>query len=539
MRPLLIAVLSVGAVVTVMLLSPSMWRQLTGSIVDADLVAVNEKPGVRVVFGGDVSLGRRQNAHSASNPSTALEGVPQLKEADLAIVNLESVVANQGEFDVEKGESGPYYFRGRPETLRVLTEQGIDIVQTANNHSGDYGAAALLEQLDLLDQAGIGHAGAGPTRDAACSPVFRRAGDIQLAFFGLDATMPYFSAWADRAGTCFLSLADTQAWQHVLAKRIEQARRKAHVVLVGVHWGDNWQEAPSQRKRRVARAIVNAGADAVLGTSAHLVQGVEMIDGYPVIHDAGNLLFDFVDDRTMAAGVFTLVLSKRGLQQLWFDPLRGRAGRTEKANGAFRAEVLELVAARSRALGSEPTFTTSHRLVWELVPAADRPEPTELLPPNPLPGDVPTAASTPPGDCIAAGVPEEVRIEPVRHGPMTLLGVRVEPQKITSRDMLFVETWWRVDEPVTDNFWIRSQLVPIDNSENHRWQGDHEPCDWLWPTSRFVPGVIYRDKYGVRPPNNRGLINGTLMLKTGVLHKRKVVGHLTDGPLVPVERAEN
>jgi poly-gamma-glutamate capsule biosynthesis protein CapA/YwtB (metallophosphatase superfamily) len=515
-----------------------MWRQLTGSIVDADLIAVNEKPGARVVFGGDVSLGRRQNAHSASNPSEALEDVPQLKEADLAIVNLESVVANQGEFDVEKGESGPYYFRGRPETLRVLTEQGIDIVQTANNHSGDYGTAALLEQLDLLDQAGIGHAGAGPTRDAACSPTFRRAGDVQVAFFGLDATMPYFSAWADRAGTCFLSLADTQAWQHLLATRIEQARRRAHVVMVGVHWGDNWQEVPSQRKRRVAQALVNAGADAILGTSAHLVQGVQMIDGRPVIHDAGNLLFDFVEDRTMATGVFTFVLSKLGIIQLWFDPLRGRAGRTETAKGAFRAEVLELVAARSRGLGSEATFTKSHRLVWELIPATDRPEPTELLPPNPLRPRAPAAALTPPGDCISVAVPEDARIEPVKHGPLTLLGMRVDPQKITKRDMLFVETWWRVDKPVTDDFWIRSQLVPIDGSENHTWLGDHEPCDWLWPTSRFKPGVIYRDKYGVRPPDNRGLMNGTLMLKTGVLHKRKVVGRLTDGPLVLVERTE-
>ncbi|HYO29268.1 MAG TPA: CapA family protein, partial [Thermomicrobiales bacterium] len=90
-----------------------------------------------VAFGGDVILGQSQNALTARDgPTRALGGVPELAEADLAIVNLEGVVANTGA-PVAKGSGRqPFQFRGRPELLAVLAAAGIDVVATANNHSG-------------------------------------------------------------------------------------------------------------------------------------------------------------------------------------------------------------------------------------------------------------------------------------------------------------------------------------------------------------------------------------------------------------------
>jgi hypothetical protein len=112
-----------------------------------------------VAFGGDVILGERQNALTAcSGPANALGGVPELAEADLVIVNLESVIASAGA-PVAKGTPFPFYFRGRPELLAVLVAAGIDVVCTANNHSGDFGTEALLEQVRLLDGMNFGHAG--------------------------------------------------------------------------------------------------------------------------------------------------------------------------------------------------------------------------------------------------------------------------------------------------------------------------------------------------------------------------------------------
>ncbi|WP_431130536.1 CapA family protein, partial [Flagellimonas flava] len=75
----------------------------------------------------------------------------------------------------------------------TLIRGGVDIVATANNHSGDYGPDALVEQGEWLDAAGIGHAGSGRTREEAFRPVFRRAGGLDVAFFALDATQKSFA----------------------------------------------------------------------------------------------------------------------------------------------------------------------------------------------------------------------------------------------------------------------------------------------------------------------------------------------------------
>ncbi|MFS2055919.1 CapA family protein, partial [Variovorax sp. CT11-76] len=101
-----------------------------------------------------------------------LSGIPALREADLRIVNLECVVATTGEQGVDKGEAGSYYFRARPEMLDVLTTARVGIVATANNHSGDYGPGALMEQQWHLRAAGIAWAGSGRDLEAALRPAF-------------------------------------------------------------------------------------------------------------------------------------------------------------------------------------------------------------------------------------------------------------------------------------------------------------------------------------------------------------------------------
>lgn len=121
---------------------------------------------VTIAWGGDVNIGRRfhyrfRHAHGRD----ALARIMPLVEADLRIVNLECVVATCGEECVDKGERSSYYFRARPEMLETLLRGGVDLVTTANNHSGDYGPVALVEQAAWLDMAGIGHAGAGRNRE--------------------------------------------------------------------------------------------------------------------------------------------------------------------------------------------------------------------------------------------------------------------------------------------------------------------------------------------------------------------------------------
>jgi hypothetical protein len=162
-----------------------------------------------VAWGGDVNLGRRQHYRVAElgGPQAMLGNIAALRDADLRIVNLECVVATTGEQGADKDETGAYYYRARPEMIDVLTAARIDLVSTANNHSGDYGPQALLEQKTLLDAAGIGSAGTGPDLEAALQPVMARAGEVRVALFSLDATQPKFAATAWHPGGAYLPLA--------------------------------------------------------------------------------------------------------------------------------------------------------------------------------------------------------------------------------------------------------------------------------------------------------------------------------------------
>lgn len=477
------------------------------------------EPTGTVAWGGDVNLGRRQHYRTPElgGPHRMLGLIAALREADLRIVNLECVVATTGQQGVDKDETGSYYYRARPEMIAVLTAAGIDLVSTANNHSGDYGPQALMEQKTLLDAAGIGSAGTGPSLDAALQPVLRQAGGVRVALFSLDATQPQFGAGDSQPGAAYLSLADPAAWTATLAPRIERARTQADVVLVAVHWGDNLETEPSQAEIAVGHAIIDAGADAILGASAHVLQGIEVYRGRPILHDAGDLLFDAVRNDFVDAGVFTLQLSPGGVEQVRFTPIGVGFGFSEPYVGDHARAASERFAAQCRALGTDTVPTPEGGCAVRLSPPA-----RAGLPPGLASRGAPTVRGSPPPPLRVArpewtvdAVPEDAALPPVQVGPLRLLGVRCVPAQVFGRQLLWVESFWTADAPVQADLRVQFRAVPMRSKTMPAWgQGmDHDPCDWMWPTSRWEPGRIYRDCHGLRPPLPRQMESDVLQLE--------------------------
>jgi len=476
-----------------------------------------------VAWGGDVNLARRQHyrLHELGGAHRMLGGIAALREADLRIVNLECVVAASGEQGVDKGESAPYYYRARPEMLAVLTEAGIGMVATANNHSGDYGPDALMEQHGLLDAAGIAHAGTGRTPEAALRPAFRRAGGVRVALFSLDATQSRFAATAARAGAAWLPLGDPAAWTATLAPRIEAARREADVVLVAVHWGDNLETQPTQAEIAVGHAIVDAGADAILGTSAHVLQGIEIYRGRPILHDAGDLLFDSVRNDFGDSGVFSLTLGPRGVEEVMFTPIGVGFGFSRQLAGDEAQALSERFAAQCRALGTEMVPAAGGRCAVRLSPperSAFRPEPASAVAPVARPAPLVGAVPAPRPEWLADAVPGDARITPLQIGPLRLVGVRCAPRQIVGRRLLWVESFWTVDAPLAADLRVQFRALPMRSTRMPPWgEGmEHDPCDWMWPTSRWEPGRIYRDRYGLRAPRAGLLESDVLQLEVRV-----------------------
>ncbi|MDH6592911.1 UDP-N-acetylmuramoyl-tripeptide--D-alanyl-D-alanine ligase [Variovorax sp. TBS-050B] len=477
--------------------------------------------GPVVAWGGDVNLGRRQHYRTEELGLPAvLGGVPVLAEADLRIVNLECVVATVGAQGVEKGEATPYYYRARPEMLRVLAEARIEVVATANNHSGDYGVEALMEQARLLDAAGIGHSGTGATLDDALRPVLRRVGALNVALFAIDATQPHFAATQTAGGSAYLSLSAPSAWFDVLAPRIAAVRDRAHVVLVAVHWGRNQEPAPGGEEIAVGHAIIEAGADAVLGASAHMLQGVEIHQGRPIVHDAGDFLFDAVQRDDDEGGVFSLQLGEEGVRRVMFTPIGTGFGQTVQLEGERGIAAARRFMQKSADLGSSFTMAPGGQCVLDLQPPPRAPRTLPPVPEAALRPDAIQPVVMPRDEWQVDAVPPDARLPaPVALGPLRLLGLRATPDAVVGRRLLFVETFWQIDAPVDTDWRLDIRAVPVPPATMPSWGAamDHDPCDWMWPTRRWQPGVIYRDRYGLRPPAGKTLHDAQLQLVVGLV----------------------
>lgn len=474
-----------------------------------------------VAWGGDVSLARRQHLLLSAFASDTEEGetavrLPSFSGADLRMVNLECVVSDLGEQGTDKSESGPYYFRARPEMTRVLQKLGVDLVATANNHSGDYGPEALLDQACWLELANIAHAGSGRDREAAFAPRFFRRNGLAVAVFSLDATQAEFAATGNRPGHAFLPLSDPALWQREMQPRIQAARRHADVVIVAVHWGLNLKPVPGPGEIAAGHALIRAGADAVLGASAHMLQGIEIFEGRPILHDAGNLLCDFSEGKGDSA-VFRLELGPSGVTGIEVIPVTVAPGRASEAEGDAAISIAADFAEKCAAFG---TVT---------IPGSDGRLQIPLSPPGRVPQDYRLTALR--SRLAAPPVPESARIAPVAIGPLTLHGVSFGPERLTSRNMLWVETWWSAEEPVSRRLTIALHAVPRKNGNMPVWGRGmaHEPGDWRLPTPHWQPGEIYHERFGLRPPPGSRLEDNVLDLEISVFDHLKRLGRLRTG----------
>lgn len=239
-----------------------------------------------ILAGGDVSFGREVGQRLVSTKDYApFAGISALlRDADVRFVNLESQLSDQ------RGETqSPRHrmiFTGPPEGARALSLAGIDVVSTANNHAWDYGRSALFETLDHLRAANVRSAGTGRDLEQAYSPALLTVKGFRLAIFAL--THIWNQGPIEKHDG-----RDYVAWANLerLSKAIARARSANDLVLVSYHGGAEYQDAPSQLTRAFSKAVIEAGADAVIGHHPHVIQGVGWVNARPIFYSLGNLVF--------------------------------------------------------------------------------------------------------------------------------------------------------------------------------------------------------------------------------------------------------
>ncbi len=249
---------------------------------------------VRLVFAGDVYLS--EHVLSAYDRAGTIRGVvdealqQKIDDADFFMVNEEFPFSTRG----SAAEDKQYTFRVDPERAALLKEMGIDLVTLANNHALDFGTDALLDTCDTLDQAGILHVGAGRNVEEAKRPVIREIKGQKIAFLGASRVFPVSSWRATQANPGMLTAYDPAE----LEEEIAHVREDCDYIVVYVHWGIERKERPEEYQRTLGKALIDAGADLVIGSHPHVLQGIEYYKGKPIVYSLGNFVFGSSIPRT-------------------------------------------------------------------------------------------------------------------------------------------------------------------------------------------------------------------------------------------------
>ncbi len=192
---------------------------------------------------------------------------------------------------------------------------GVDVVNLANNHVGDYGTTALLDTIDWSRRLGLVPVGAGGSLSAAMAPrVVERLG-LKIAFVGFSNILPpEFWATPTHPGNTFASAENVRA--SVSAARESRRRRRGDLPL-----GHRARPDREPQESALAATALQSGADAVIGGHPHVLQPIRTSAGgrKVVAYSLGNFVFASHRAETVRTGILHLDLSARGVERTRFQ----------------------------------------------------------------------------------------------------------------------------------------------------------------------------------------------------------------------------
>ena len=235
---------------------------------------------------GISTAGAQETAHVSSSIAVDCTSDPfghvknLFKDSALSVINLECCLTHRG-----RSTRNEMAYRADPRWAALLRDAGITTANLANNHCLDYGEVGLLDTLASLDEADIGVVGVGRNVRAARAPQVYERDRISVGLLGYCGIGPdTFFATEDESGSAPLNQRD-------IIDDVERIRLDVDVLLVQLHWGREGMRRPSEMARTVARAIIDAGADAIVGHHSHMVGPIDVYRAKPIIYSLGNLCF--------------------------------------------------------------------------------------------------------------------------------------------------------------------------------------------------------------------------------------------------------
>lgn len=279
---------------------------------------------VTLLFVGDVMLARgvqtqMRKRNDFSYPFRRI--APTLRDADFVFGNLEGPISSRG-----ANQGSEYSFRADPRAVRGLKFAGFDAMSLANNHIWDFGVPAFLDTIDILKGKGIRAVGAGRDVEEANEPAileipWKYNGNameiLRVAIFAYTNLYPSgLVAGEDSPGVSDFQL-------ERIRKDIRAIRNQVDLVVVSYHWGEEYVSEPNEERRLLARAIIDAGADLIIGHHPHVTQKLEKYKKGWIAYSLGNFVFDQnFSEETMKGEMLRVILRGGKISRVDKVPVR-------------------------------------------------------------------------------------------------------------------------------------------------------------------------------------------------------------------------
>ncbi len=285
-----------------------------------------------ILITGDVLFA---NAFQAGYDAAGIAGVVseellgRLTGADILLINNEFPFSDRGQPVPDK----QFTFRCAPSYAKALTELGVDVVSLANNHTLDYGKEALSDTFAVLDAEGILYGGAGESVERAEQLQVIEANGKKFGFLAVSRVIPTADWKVEQSTPGLFSCYDETR----LLELVEEGKKTCDFLVVYPHWGVEHAAYPEDYQKKIAEKCIAAGADLVVGSHTHCLQGVELIDGKPVCYSLGNFIFGRTIDRSV---VVEITVPTEGEPSYRLLPVYASGGVTSLAEGSAAEDIL-------------------------------------------------------------------------------------------------------------------------------------------------------------------------------------------------------
>jgi poly-gamma-glutamate synthesis protein (capsule biosynthesis protein) len=257
---------------------------------------------ISIAAAGDVGTGHEPPESSFSHVLDLLRG------ADIRFSQVERLYSERGAF---QGQGAGFHTRQPARMAEAFKSVPFNVLSIGSNHTGDWGGEAVEDTVEVFRRLGIPTVGAGRNIEEARRPAILTVKGVRIAFLGYVSVMlPQYWATESRAGSAPMrahTFYEPYEYQPGAPARIvsvphdedlanleadvRNAKQRADLVFVSLHWGVHYVPYPAEYQPVVAHAAIDAGATAVLGHHAHQQQGMELYKNGVIFYSIGNFAF--------------------------------------------------------------------------------------------------------------------------------------------------------------------------------------------------------------------------------------------------------